>query len=132
MTWCRARSRNARLPASIKVVSGAFQARSFVASAEENAHSALDQGDYQQKYKTYVERYEVVKDRLTEINEQRFEHITKREHITRFLKLLKQSSELLTEFDEELWYSTVDTVTVHLEHKLTFKFKDGTELPWKI
>ena len=99
---------------------------------EENAHSALDQGDYQQKYKTYVERYEVVKDRLAEIYEQRFERINKRENITRFLKLLKQNSALLTEFDEGLWFAIVDMVTIRSQHELDFKFKDGTDLPWKI
>ncbi len=39
---------------------------------------------------------------------------------------------ILTEFDEGLWITTFDTVTVHSEHKITFKLKDGLELNWRI
>lgn len=39
---------------------------------------------------------------------------------------------ILTEFDEELWIATVEAVVVHSEHEITFIFKDGLELDWKI
>ncbi len=45
---------------------------------------------------------------------------------------LEESDKLLSEFDEGLWLATVDATTVHSEHKVTFKFKDGLELGWKI
>ena len=33
----------------------------------------------------------------------------------------------LTEFDEKLWLTFIDTVTVHSDGRLTFKFQGGTE-----
>lgn len=44
------------------------------------------------------------------------------------LDYLKQQNCLQTEFDEEIWYITIETVTVHLKKKVTFTFKIGTEL----
>ena len=32
---------------------------------------------------------------------------------------------MVTEFDEELWYSTVDYVTVYEDMRLAFTFRDG-------
>jgi len=46
--------------------------------------------------------------------------------------MLKKSDKLLTEFDEGLWIATVDAVTVHSSHEITFIFKDGLELNSKI
>jgi len=35
---------------------------------------------------------------------------------------------VLTEFDEKLWTAAVDWVTVMLDDRLVFRFKDGTEM----
>ena len=34
----------------------------------------------------------------------------------------------ISEFDEKLWLSVIDTVTVHADGRLTFKFQGGTEI----
>ncbi len=39
---------------------------------------------------------------------------------------------MMDEFDEGLWIAKMDTATVHSEHEITFNFKDGLELNWKI
>ena len=33
-----------------------------------------------------------------------------------------------TEFDEKLWLTTIDAVTVHADGRMTFKFQGGTEI----
>jgi len=43
---------------------------------------------------------------------------------------LEKSEAILTEFD--VWIATVDAVVVYSEHEITFTFKDGLELGWKI
>lgn len=98
----------------------------------ENANSALDQGDYQQRYNELLKRYETDKGKLESINEERQERKVKRENIYSFMRMLKKSNSLLTEFDEKLWCATVETVTVQTEQELIFKFKDGREMSWKI
>ena len=36
-----------------------------------------------------------------------------------------QELDALTEFDEKLWLTTIDTVTVHTDGRMTFKFQGG-------
>ena len=52
----------------------------------------------------------------------------KRNTINRFLKELEQRDELLTEFDNCLWLTVVDSVTVQQDGTLTFKFYNGSEI----
>ena len=53
---------------------------------------------------------------------------TKTEKIDMFLAQLTGCGGLVTEFDEELWYSTVDFVTVYEDMRLVFAFRDGQEI----
>jgi hypothetical protein len=98
---------------------------------QENANIAIDQADYQRRYGPLLERYETLKNSLSRIADKKQEQAAKREIIMRFLDILNQS-ELLTEFDEGLWRTMVDTVTVKSSHKIIFALKDGTELSWAI
>lgn len=53
--------------------------------------------------------------------------IAKRGRIQSYLDTLK-NQELITEFDEVLWYGTVEQVRVKQDGKLRFIFKDETEI----
>lgn len=99
---------------------------------DENAHSAIDQSDYQSRYSTLLELYETAKEKLSAVNGELQERKVKRENISHFLRALKKSDALLIGFDEELRHATVDRIIVKNEHEVTFRFKDGTELPWTI
>ena len=94
----------------------------------DNAQKAMDQGEYERKYTGYCDRYEAARKRLAEIGELRLERNAKRTKIAMFLERLENSAELVTEFDEELWYSTVDFVTVYEDMRLVFVFRDGQEI----
>ena len=39
-----------------------------------------------------------------------------------------QELDALTEFDEKLWLTIIDTITVHADGRMTFKFQGGTEI----
>lgn len=99
---------------------------------EENAHSVLNQAEYEERYKALAERYESIKKSLEGIDEKRLERGCNHENITAFIKELEQRESLVTEFHEELWLGTVEKVIVNTEEKLTFVFKDGMELEWNI
>jgi chromosome segregation ATPase len=92
---------------------------------EENANTALNQEEYQKKYTTLAERFETAKTALREIDDKKLEYTVKREKVTAFMRELESRYGLIAEFDEELWNGTVESVTVSLEHKITFQFKDG-------
>lgn len=95
---------------------------------DENAHSTIDQSEYQERYNGLVERYEEAKQRLDAVSDEKQARAAKRENISRFLADLRQRDGLLAEFDEELWYATVDTVTVRSEREVSFAFKGGNEI----
>jgi site-specific DNA recombinase len=100
-------------------------------AVNENAQSALNQADYQLRYDSLVEQYENAKQRLKEANTQIAKRRTKRENIEVFIRTLQAQKKLPTEFDEGLWNATVDCLIVRSATEFTFRFKDGTELPWK-
>jgi len=98
-------------------------------AVQENASAALEQGEYQRRYEGLVKRYEAASARLAEIDAARLERNAKRTNITRFLKtLVRQGDELVNEFDEELWYITVDFITVHEDGRLAVTFRDDFEV----
>ena len=39
-----------------------------------------------------------------------------------------QELDTLSEFDEKLWLTVIDTVNVHADGRMTFKFQGGTEI----
>lgn len=95
---------------------------------EDNAQKAMDQAEYEKKYTGFCERYEAARQRLSEIEELRLERNAKRAKIDMFLAQLTGCGGLVTEFDEELWYSTVDFVTVYGDMRMAFTFRDGREV----
>ena len=94
----------------------------------ENSSSAQDQEKYTERYNSYVDRYEKAKSRYDEIEHQKENKLSKRKAIDRFISDLLKRDEQLTEFDNCLWLTVVDTVTVQSDGILLFKFNDGTEI----
>ena len=71
------------------------------------------------------------KQRLKETKTQIADRCTKRENIEVFMRTLQAQKKLLTEFDENLWNATVDSLIVRSATEFTFRSKDGTEILWK-
>lgn len=94
----------------------------------ENARIAQDQdqGEYQKRYNSLVERYETAKSRFDEVTEAIAERSAKSERLAGFIKTLRAQKELLEEFDERLWGCMVDYVTAGADGGMTVVFRDGT------
>lgn len=93
---------------------------------EENAHEAIDQDSYQQQYENQAEKYETLKAKLDEIDTEKSNRITMCENIQRFIETLAQNEKVLPEFNENVWFATVDKVVVYNGSNLIFHFKDGS------
>lgn len=87
-----------------------------------------DQKDYTERYNSYVDRYDKAKSRYDELEQKKENKLSKRKAIDRFISDLSKRDELLTEFDNCLWLTVVDTVTVQSDGVLVFKFNDDTEI----
>ncbi len=95
---------------------------------KENARIALARKEYRKRYDGLAMRLDRVQGRLDEVSRIITEKQVHREKIELFLDGLQKQKELVTEFDEDLWYSLIEYVTVFDKEDIRFTFKDGTEI----
>ncbi|MBU3195026.1 recombinase family protein [Clostridium algidicarnis] len=113
----------ADLQSEIEVVAGMIQQ-----AIGENAHFALDQEEYQARYNSLVDRFELAKARHAVVTEEINEKQTRLSIMNAFLDTLRRQDNLVTEFDEKLWCNLVDYATVYNKEDIRFTFKNGTEI----
>lgn len=94
----------------------------------ENAHIALDQNEYQKRYKGLTQRFETAKQRLETVMAELDRMQTQRADIEAFLESFEALPDTLTEFKLENWHSLVDYATVYSLDDIRFTFKHGQEV----
>ena len=72
-------------------------------------------------------KYEKAKARLEQLRTTKAAREAQAEAIGAFMFEV-QELDALTEFDEKLWLTTIDTVTVHAGGRMAFEFQGGTEI----
>ena len=93
----------------------------------ENSQTVQNQEEYTARYNGFVERYEKAKARVEELHSIKSARQAQADAIGAFMFEV-QELDTLTEFDEKLWLTVIDTVTVHADGRMTFKFQGGTEI----
>ena len=94
----------------------------------ENARTALDQKEYQEKYDSLVTKYEETKQKYDEVTTEITSKQSQSEHFKDFIAAIGKAQGICTEFDEGLWSSLIDFVTVYKEDDVSFTFKNGMEI----
>jgi len=92
----------------------------------ENSTKALDQTAYSKKYDELARQYEDASLRLEDIEIRLAEERTRKDNLEKFIAGLK--SGYAGEFDEDLFYTMVDTMTVHSKENIVVLLKCGTEI----
>lgn len=72
-----------------------------------------------------MERYEKAAAQLEQVPTTKAARENQAEAIRAFMFEV-QELDAFTEFDEKLWLTVIDTVTVHTDGRLTFEFQGGT------
>ena len=93
----------------------------------ENAHVALDQMEYNRKHAALVERYKAAKDRSDEVTATASDKKARAIALEAFISALANQG-LIEVFDEQLWCSLVDYVTIEGDGKMVFVFKNGVSV----
>lgn len=75
-----------------------------------------------------LRRYELAKKRIEALEQEKLERIAKSKTIGRFIRSIRGSAAMITEFDEILWVAIVDNVTITKDAGLVFKFRNGSEV----
>lgn len=94
----------------------------------ENARIAQNQEEYQKRYNELVSRYDAVKEKHDATAEAINAKRVKAETLDSFAKALRSKETALTEFDEGLWGTLVDFMTVYVKGDIGVTFRDGTEI----
>jgi len=75
-----------------------------------------------------VERFDAAEAQLKELEKERMDRQSRVASFDTFITALKRSPESITEFDERIWQTAVDRVTVYHDGHMTFRFLNGTEI----
>ena len=86
------------MQSEIEVIAGMIQQ-----AISENAHCALDQEEYQERYNRLVERFDLAKARLIAVTGEISDMKTRLGTVNDFLNTLRKQEDLITEFVVELW-----------------------------
>jgi site-specific DNA recombinase len=97
-------------------------------SIYENARVAVSQDEWAERNNRYLERHRKATERVTELEALKRERQSKNLLLETFIRGIESRPLVIEKFDEQLWAVAVDTVTVLLDGKLVFRFKDGTEV----
>ena len=93
----------------------------------ENARVAMDQDDYKKRYGDLAGRYDAAKKAYDTVTDEIQHRQARNEQMDAFIAELKEQG-MLTEFDERLWCSLVDFITVYGKGDIRVTFRDGTEI----
>ena len=93
----------------------------------ENSQTAQNQAEYKARYNGFVARYEKAKTRVAELRSIKNARQAQANAISAFIFEV-QELDTLSEFDEKLWLTVIDTVTVYADGRMTLKFQGDTEI----
>lgn len=93
-----------------------------------NARIAQNQEEYQKRYNELITRYNAAKAKHEEITAAIEEKRAKAGKLDAFEKNIKSCDSPLIKFDETLWGTLVEHITVYGKDDVGVTFKDGTEI----
>ena len=94
----------------------------------ENTRILQDQNEYNESYNALIEEYESLKAELESVNEKIEEDEAKMREVRRFIKGIEKMDGKVAEFDDALWNSLVDHVTVGVDGGLMFTMVGGMKM----
>jgi len=95
---------------------------------KENATTEQSQEEYTRKYNRLVKRYEKAVARLQKATAERESKMQRDRELRIFIDSIKEQPLVLETWDEGLWISLLETATVQADNRITFRFKNGTEI----
>ncbi|MBQ4604639.1 MAG: recombinase family protein, partial [Clostridia bacterium] len=93
------------------------------------ARSLEDKISDANKYEDYANRYDELQERCNKLLKKKERRLLQADKLNRFMLEIQELDELNLEFNESLWHTTVESVTVTAEEFLIYKFRNGAEIP---
>lgn len=89
----------------------------------ENAHVALSQDEFNERNSEFFERHRIVLEQISDLEGAKRERMNRVMLIDGFIRELKTRPLVIDEFDERLWVSAVERVTVGVDGGMMFGFR---------
>ena len=112
-----------KLNMEIDVVNGLIRK-----SINENASIAVNQEEYNKKYKEFEERYEKLNSKIKRLKDKKQKRQMQYTAIGAFMFEIMELPEPPLAFDEKLWSVSIDHATVYNDGRIVFKFVNGAEI----
>ena len=77
------------------------------------------------RYDEYCERYNALVAKVEDLQRQREVRISRGDGFNLFIRAFRELDATVAEFDDRLWQTLLDTVTVQRDGKMLFKFNNG-------
>ena len=91
----------------------------------ENAIIRQDQDKYLKKYNQLTSKYEGIVQEIESLELQRMQKSKRNKELQDYIGTLEKLGKVLTDFDELLWESLVESVMINEDKGAKFKFKNG-------
>ena len=95
------------------------------AHVKKNASVAQSQETYALEAERIEERYHTALGHYTVLEAERDKRVHKSKELVTFIAMLKKQPLVVTQWDERLWVTLLDTATVQRDGKIVFRFKNG-------
>lgn len=94
---------------------------------QKNTKVAQNQVEYNKKYNKLIDDYDIKKKEYDAIVDKINMMIARKEMLTKYIKDLKETN-LIKEFDETLFITFIDFITIYTKDDIRVTFKDGIEI----
>lgn len=94
----------------------------------QNARTVQDQTAYIKRYDALVAKYDAAKQKLENLEDKKRNDAAQKEKLRRFLNFLEQMQEPMTVFNEIVWKTVIESVTVYSDSDMLFMFRGGVTL----
>lgn len=95
---------------------------------DRNARKAQNQELYQKEYETLLIEYQEKQKELHEVASALKEQESKSIRLNGFIHQLKQQDDLITDFNQELWQTSVERMDIKEDKKISLTFKNGVRI----
>ncbi len=93
-----------------------------------NAQVAQIQEEYEKQYNELVRRHDALMEQYNKIVADILDKGRRKACLVNFISALKKQKRTIAKFDEDIWCSLVDFVTVGRKKEIKVTFRDGTEI----
>ena len=95
---------------------------------KQNASTAIAQNEYILKYDSLSQRYDSIINELNKLNAERTLREQKSKAMDLYIRTLRKSPQVLTEWNDTLWTVLVEKAIVHRDKSITFVFYNGNKV----